>query len=442
MKTMKRYLWSVVLLAGLAVGARAQQSDALTLADAIGIGLEYNYGIRVGVLQTQTAEINNTWGAAGLYPSVAVGASANWSRTYPQGDGRDDFSTTVVQPSADVSWVLFGGFRVWRTKSKLDLTQQQAEGSQTVLVENTLRSIIAAYYQAVLEEEKVSISRELMDASYDRYQREERASELGVVRNLELFQSKNVWLQDRADFLSQQNRSEEARRQLGYLLAGKDGWTWRLADTIPMIEEHFDLAELHRIAQEDNTSIRNQYVAIRLREEETRLARSDYYPSLSVGAGASYGYNRASGISTRQIQPYISAKLSFTLFNGSVRRRAVRIAEINRQAEELSLDDMRLTVNYDVDRQHSAYLLCRELVDLREEQLATSRLSLRIAEQQFRDGTLSQFDFRDVQIAYYNAAVNLLSARYDLVMAHVDLLQTLGLLLREVPGSGGVAPKP
>lgn len=432
MKSMIRYLWSVVLLFCLVPDAgRAQQHDSLTLAEAIGVGLEYNYDVRVGALQTRTAEINNTWGAAGLYPSVAVGASANYNRIYPQDEGRADYATSLVQPSADVTWVLFGGFRVWRTKSKLDLSQQQAEGSQTVLIENTVRSIIAAYYQAVLEQEKVAISRELMDASLDRYRREERASELGVARNLELLQAKNVWLQDRADYLSQQNRSEEARRQLGYLLAGKGGETWQLTDTIPTIDEHFDPVELHRIAQSDNSSLRNQYVSIRLREEETRIARSDYYPSLSVGAGASYAYNRTSGVSTHQIQPYVSAKLSFTLFNGSQRRRAVRIAEINRQAEEITLDEMRLSVNYDVDRQHSDYLLCRELVSLREEQLSTSRLSLRIAEQQLRDGTLSQFDFRDVQIAYYNAAVNLLSARYDLVMAHVDLLQTLGLLLRE-----------
>ena len=171
--------------------------------------------------------------------------------------------------------------------------------------------------------------------------------------------------EDRADYLSQQNRSEEARRQLGYLLAGKGGETWQLTDTIPTIDEHFDPVELHRIAQSDNSSLRNQYVSIRLREEETRIARSDYYPSLSVGAGASYAYNRTSGVSTHQIQPYVSAKLSFTLFNGSQRRRAVRIAEINRQAEEITLDEMRLSVNYDVDRQHSDYLLCRELVSLR-----------------------------------------------------------------------------
>ena len=41
---------------------RAQQHDSLTLAEAIGVGLEYNYDVRVGALQTRTAEINNTWG--------------------------------------------------------------------------------------------------------------------------------------------------------------------------------------------------------------------------------------------------------------------------------------------------------------------------------------------------------------------------------------------
>ena len=109
----------------------------------------------------------------------------------------------------------------------------------------------------------------------------------------------------------------------------------------------------------------------------------------------------------------------------------MRVAQINHEIEKLSLEDMKLSVSYDVDKQYDAFLLRRELVGLREEQLATTELSLRIAEQKFASGTLSQFDFRDVQISYFNAAVDLLSARYDLVMAHVDLLLTTGMLLQE-----------
>lgn len=172
-------------------------------------------------------------GAAGLYPSVAVGASANFSRTMPQGSDAEDYSTLSVQPSLELSWTLFGGFRVWRTKAKLDAAQEQAEGSQTVLIENMVRSIISAYYQAVLESEKVTIAQQLMDASMDRFRREQHAADLGVVRNLELLQAKNAWLQDRASYLSQKNNYEDARRQLGFLLAVERGGDWTLTDSIP-----------------------------------------------------------------------------------------------------------------------------------------------------------------------------------------------------------------
>lgn len=111
----------------------------------------------------------------------------------PQGSDAEDYSTLSVQPSLELSWTLFGGFRVWRTKAKLDAAQEQAEGSQTVLIENMVRSIISAYYQAVLESEKVTIAQQLMDASMDRFRREQHAADLGVVRNLELLQAKNAW---------------------------------------------------------------------------------------------------------------------------------------------------------------------------------------------------------------------------------------------------------
>ena len=203
---------AICLFGAVRQPAAAQNGNALTLARAIDIGLRNNYDLQVGELQTRTSAVNNTWGAAGLYPSVAVGASANFSRTMPQGSDTEDYSTLNVQPSLDLSWTLFGGFRVWRTKAKLDAAQEQAEGSQTVLIENTVRSIISAYYLAVLESEKVTIAQQLMDASMDRFRREQHAADLGVVRNLELLQAKNAWLQDRATYLSQKNNYEDARR--------------------------------------------------------------------------------------------------------------------------------------------------------------------------------------------------------------------------------------
>ncbi len=110
----------------------------------------------------------------------------------------------------------------------------------------------------------------------------------------------------------------------------------------------------------------------------------------------------------------------------------MRAAQINREIEQLSLEEMQLSVSYEVDKQYDAYRLRRELVSLREEQLTASELSLRIAEQKYADGNMTIFDFRDVQIAGSNAAVELLTARYNLLMAHVDLLLTTGMLLREV----------
>ena len=424
-------LTAAALLAGLSPAA-ARQSSELTLARAIEIGLKNNYDLQVSALQTRTAELNNTWGAAGLYPTVAVGATANYSRTLPQGSEAENYSSTVIQPNAEVSWTLFGGLSVWRTKAKLAAAQEQAEGSESVLIENTVRSIVSAYYLAVVEQEKVAIAERLMNASLERYRREQHAADLGVVRNLELLQAQNAWLQDRASYLSQQNNSENARRQLGFLLALERAADWRLTDSIPPIDDRFNLEELHRIAGSDNTSIRKQYASIKLRTEETLIARSNYYPTLSLGAGASYAYNRTSGIDKQQIQPYVSAKLSFSIFNGGQRRRAVRAAQINQEIEQLTLDELKLSVSYDVDKQYDAYLLRGELVSLREEQLTASELSLRIAERKYADGTMTLFDFRDVQIACHDAAVDLLAARYDLVMAHIDLLLTTGMLLREV----------
>jgi len=56
---------------------QAQETDSLNLSlkQAVQKGLENNFGIRISKKDLNAAENNNSWGKAGLLPSVSVGAN-------------------------------------------------------------------------------------------------------------------------------------------------------------------------------------------------------------------------------------------------------------------------------------------------------------------------------------------------------------------------------
>ena len=106
---------------------KAHGQDTLSLSQAIQLGLANNYQIQLSDKQVAIAQNNNTWGAAGLYPTISFITTANGlANRYPDQQllalARTQFvdssfsvntqQTATVTPSVNLNWVLFDGFSV------------------------------------------------------------------------------------------------------------------------------------------------------------------------------------------------------------------------------------------------------------------------------------------------------------------------------------------
>ncbi|HPQ51478.1 MAG TPA: TolC family protein, partial [Alphaproteobacteria bacterium] len=83
-------LRSVIVLVLILISTPLLQAQTLlTEADAVRIGLENNYAIRLQRSNLQIAENNNTLGNAGFLPEINVNAGQNYSVT----DSKQEFLT-------------------------------------------------------------------------------------------------------------------------------------------------------------------------------------------------------------------------------------------------------------------------------------------------------------------------------------------------------------
>ena len=70
---MKKTLYTLAVLLACALSSiAASAQDALSLSDAIQMGLQRNYDIQIQQKSVQIASNNNSWGEAGRYPTISL----------------------------------------------------------------------------------------------------------------------------------------------------------------------------------------------------------------------------------------------------------------------------------------------------------------------------------------------------------------------------------
>lgn len=425
----KIQLLFIFLVSGLFV----QAQEPLALTDAIAKALENNYSIIIAKGDQQISEINNNWGTAGRYPYINLSLSDNNSYNIPAGD---NYTTNRFSGTASVSWTIFDGFSVRITKTRLEELENMSKNNTAIMVEGTIQSIILAYYDVLLQQEKLKTYEEVLSLSEDRFEHVESQKEYGAAVTYDVLQAKNAYLSDRAGYLLQEVAFKNSKRNLAYLMAEKEAVDYKLTETFEAIWTDYTLADLRGQMIENNKSLQNQYVNQRLLENGIAAAKSNYSPALNFNGGVT-------GTSTRNKMADMDASwgnsanlygnltLSWNLFSGGNRNRAVQIAEIDKGIGEVMLEDMQHDLTNKLANLYEFYQVRKELLLVAKENLEAAKLNLQISQDKFNSGAINSFNFRDVQEIYLQAAQGELQAIYYFIDAQTSLLRLAGVIVQE-----------
>ncbi|HSM49127.1 MAG TPA: TolC family protein, partial [Draconibacterium sp.] len=174
----------IILLLILAVFfAKAQQS--LTLTDAIAKALENNYGITIIKENQRIAEIRNNWGTAGRYPYINLTAGDDNAYNI---NNAENYVNNRFYAGASVNWTIFDGFSVRINKQRFEELEQLSKQNTAIMVEGTIQSVILAYYDVLLQFEKLKNWEEVMQLSSDRYNLAEERKAFGTYVTYDVLQ--------------------------------------------------------------------------------------------------------------------------------------------------------------------------------------------------------------------------------------------------------------
>ena len=403
------------------------QVEDLNLTDALAKTLEYNYGIRISKSDVEIASIQNNWGEAGRYPTIGFGASSN--NTY---NFTDTSWTNRLNAGVGLDWTIFDGFRVNFTKEKLESLEELSQGRLGVVVENTIEDVIMAYYDVLLQQENLKVLETVMTLSDDRYTYEKARHELGGAVTFQVLQAQNVYLNDKALFMTQEVVVRNAIRNLNFLRGIAPSQMWNFPDPFEADTTEYVLGDLTGKMRSNNQTLMNQYTNLQLQKKEIDLRKSALYPSLYVSAGLDENVGNVQFIgNTDALSTYGNLRLSWDIYSGGTRKRAIEVARINEEIALVEIEQMEHSLMNELLNLYDFYSIRIALLEVADESLEAAELNMSIADEKFRSGVITSFEYRDIQLIYLNSALRRLQAIYNLIGSRTSLTRLTGGFLME-----------
>ena len=457
---MLKHVVAVWLLFALSFSVFSQ--DQLSISDAISIGLEKNYDIRIVGKENLIAQNNNAWGEAGMLPTISLQATSNNNRRNQESDNQffggqlfpgfqlNDQRAYSVSPSAQVSWTLFQGNRVIINKRILEGIQAESAQNAEVVISNTIQAIILGYYFAVLEKERLDEFKKQLDLSSQKYQYIKAKYDLGSVVSGDVLLEENNYLTDSVNYINQVLVYRNAIRGLNTLLATDDiNKDYLLTDSLVYEENLYDYNDLQSAMFAENIDLKRIYISQTILEDQVKQQRTALFPTLAMNAG--YTWNRnVSDLTNAQYsgpndsyqnppEPLISKTgtyfanftLAFNLYDGGRVNRAIKNAIIQQDIGNTQIDQMKTDLTQVLAQTHDEYNTRRNIYFIEHRKKMGAETNLRISEEKFKNGTINSFDYRTIQNNYLTAAIQELNALYLLMDSKVSLMRLTGGILSD-----------
>jgi len=433
----------LVLVIFILIAGNSSGQPLLTLEDAVTLGLQNNFDIRIARNQQKIAENNTGKGLAGFLPKVDLNG------TISQVDNKQELDLPVVTSNNDINslnaevvlnWTLFDGFKMFVNnstfKSQAELGKMQARDQ----IENIIVQISQAYFNLSQQDQLYRVALETKQISATRLEREKVRNEIGGASSTDLYNAQVSYNNDQSSLLTRELTLSTAREQLNILLGRDPETAYTVTDEIEIPELVYDYEEIKRIALERNSSLEAARLNREIAEKKVKSAYAPFLPKVSLFAR--YGYadqTRRSDIGdypgmdigTTNKDATIGLNLSYNIFNGSSDKIDLQNARITANNQNLAQRDAQNKLVGSVKEIFDTYRQQLQIVQLEEANISAAQRNMEIQQELHELGAAGSLEFRDAQVRFAAARTALITARFQARISRLQIEKLIGMLETE-----------
>ncbi|ALJ06845.1 transporter [Pseudalgibacter alginicilyticus] len=420
------------------------QQKKWTLEACISHALENNISIKQSALDTELAQENITNAKGNFLPSVNGSTSGNFNfGSFIGQDGsrisRNSFGNSL---SINAGVTLFNGFRNTNLYKQAELGLESSRVQLQKLKDDISLFVVNSYLNALLSKENYKIAEEQVKVSEEQIENIKELVDAGVRPRSDLYNVQAELASNNERLITAQNGIDLALLNLSQLLQV----TYKGFDIedvnidLSSVELLYNDSELiFKKAVGNRPEIRVAEIRIENSEMDIEIAKSAFYPTVSLGAGLGTSYQHTLGEKDRRtiVDPNTGAvssipngygkqfndnlgyniglSISVPIFNGNKNKVNVNRAVINNERVTYDLEQAKQDLFSTIE---NAYLDAKAALNqyqASEVSLTAQQEAFRTAKESYNNGVMTSFEFQQVQNRLINAQSSLANAKFNFV---------------------------
>lgn len=399
--------------------------EVWTFNDCVYWAIANNIDIRSTMLAVLEADQNIEMAKDAYLPYV--GFSTNQSFTnYPTPGSGTTSNSYNSSYNVNASWTIWeGNARKYKVESnKLAKIQQQLYGDDKV--RNLQLGILQAYLNILYSAEAIKIAEQNLEVSKAQAERTKRLMETGRSSRVDYAQMESQKAQDEYNLVQAKSNYASAKVNLKNLLNLDLDYELNIHEIIfddaivtsplPSKNEVFETAMTWLPQFKSNELSKSIY------QYNLKIARSSYYPTISLNGGIGTGYN-SSGTTAWPTQmknflnENIGLNLSIPIYDGNATKRAINIAKLQALEYELTKTQLKNELSQTIENLYIESDNSRAKYKTGITQLEATELTSELVDRQFELGLVNPIELLTAHNNLLNARLELLQSKYMAILS-------------------------
>lgn len=434
--------FAVILLAN-SLSAQAP-NKSWTLEDCINYALSKNVQVQKAQLTNNQDQLYADQAKANRLPSVnaSVSENFNWYKGFDSLTGQYGSSkgTNSSNYSVNSNVVLFNGEKINNKIKQAEIDLQSSHFNSEAVKESVGLNILNAYLQVLYAQENVSNAEKQIEATSGQLDLAKERMDLGVISMSDYLQIKSELASEKSTLANAKSQLAINKVSLMQLMELPVDPNFQISspnlDSLLVDNTQPNAQEIYNLALGIKPEIKNAELNKQSAELNVNIAKADYLPSLSLGAGLSSNYSSltSSGYTSQlgnKINPSIGLSLSIPIFQKKQVRTNVGLANIAVSNAELDEINTRNTLRKDIEQACVDIESAKSEYDASLEQMKSSQEAYDVTEEKYKQGLLSSVDFLVQKTNLITSESKLLQSKYSLVFGYkvLDFYKGISLTL-------------
>ncbi|WP_282053793.1 TolC family protein [Maribacter luteus] len=392
-------------------------------------GLENNLDIRIALQNINAAEAYVKQGKMGYFPTL--NASATATRTARNSEN-GQFGSFFTEPynQFDITGALSWEADIWgkirSNKRASDASYLQTVAAHKAVKTDLVANIAATYYQILALDQQIKVTEETIINRSKSLETIKDLKEAGQANQVGVDQTAAQLYSAQSQLLDLKNSLFIAENSLSLLLGEEPQSYPRSSLEDQTLANEMKLGVPSLLLRNRPDILQAEYALVNS-FELTNVARSNFYPSITLSASSGFqSLELDNWIDSSSIFANLVGGLTQPIFNGRKVRTAYEVSKANQEQALLNFKKTLLVAGKEVSEALYDYNISLEKEAYISKQVVALRRAEDNSQELLNSGYLTYLDLLTARENALNAELNLVSNKLSQLSATVELYRSLG----------------